>query len=149
MHLSINCMPHYPPGGEGWGLDQAEINQDSNASPFWKVSLSNPHPCLHLRGMQLCGDLIKPKVEFPTLRACILFKTKSPKSLTLPQTLKMEHTFWGGQCEKTYINIDVKRVFNPHAPSNRSTNAKSITGNMNCLRDVHMKHTCLRYSTHS
>ena len=43
--------------------------------------------------------------------------------------------FWGWQCEKTYINNDVK-VFNPHAPSNRSTDAKSITGNMNCLRNI-------------
>ena len=31
--------------------------------------------------------------------------------------------FWGGWCEKTYIDA---KVFNPHAPSNRSTNAKSI-----------------------
>ena len=31
--------------------------------------------------------------------------------------------FWGGQCEKTIVDV---KVFNPHAPSNRSTNAKSI-----------------------
>ena len=31
--------------------------------------------------------------------------------------------FWGGRCEKTYIDVE---VFYPHAPSNRSTNAKSI-----------------------
>ena len=33
------------------------------------------------------------------------------------------NSFWGGRCEKTYIDV---KVFNPHAPSNRSTNAKSI-----------------------
>ena len=31
--------------------------------------------------------------------------------------------FWGGRCEKTYIDI---KVFNPHAPSNRTTNSKAI-----------------------
>ena len=31
--------------------------------------------------------------------------------------------FWGGRCEKTYIDV---KVFNPHAPSNQTTNAKSI-----------------------
>ena len=31
--------------------------------------------------------------------------------------------FWGGRCEKTYIDV---KVFNPHAPSNRTTNSKAI-----------------------
>ena len=31
--------------------------------------------------------------------------------------------FWGGHCEKTYIDV---KVFNPHAPSNRTTSASAI-----------------------
>ena len=31
--------------------------------------------------------------------------------------------FWDGHCEKTYIDV---KVCNPHAPSNQTTNAKSI-----------------------
>ena len=31
--------------------------------------------------------------------------------------------FWGGRCEKTFVDV---KVFNPHAPRNRSTNIKSI-----------------------
>ena len=31
--------------------------------------------------------------------------------------------FWGGHCEKTYIDV---QVFNPHAPSNCATSASAI-----------------------
>ena len=31
--------------------------------------------------------------------------------------------FWGGRCEKTYVDV---KVFNPHAPSNRSNNSKAV-----------------------
>ena len=31
--------------------------------------------------------------------------------------------FWGGRCEKTYIDV---KVFNPHAPTNRSSNPPAI-----------------------
>ena len=31
--------------------------------------------------------------------------------------------FWGGRCEKTYVDV---KVFNPHTPSNRTTNSKAI-----------------------
>ena len=31
--------------------------------------------------------------------------------------------FWGGQCEKKYVDV---KVFNPHTPSNRSTSSKGV-----------------------
>ena len=31
--------------------------------------------------------------------------------------------FWGGRCEKTYIDV---KAFNPHAPNNRSSNPPTI-----------------------
>ena len=31
--------------------------------------------------------------------------------------------FWGGRCEKSYVNV---KVFNPHAPTNRSSTRRSI-----------------------
>ena len=31
--------------------------------------------------------------------------------------------FWGGQCEKTYVDV---KVFNPHTPSNCLNNSKAV-----------------------
>ena len=42
--------------------------------------------------------------------------------------------FWGGRCEKTYIDV---KVFNPHAPSNRTTSASAIYRKHDyCVRSV-------------
>ena len=31
--------------------------------------------------------------------------------------------FWGGRCEKSYVDV---KVFNPHAPSNRSSTPGAV-----------------------
>ena len=31
--------------------------------------------------------------------------------------------FWGGRCEKSYVDV---KIFNPHAPTNRSSASRSI-----------------------
>ena len=51
--------------------------------------------------------------------------------------------FWGGRCEKTFVDV---KVFNLRVPSNRSTNAKSIES-MNCLRNIIMKLVSVKLNT--
>ena len=43
--------------------------------------------------------------------------------------------FCGGRCEKTYVDV---KVFNPHAPSNRSTSTKAVYRRHKMTRSNHM-----------
>ena len=75
----INCMPHYPPWGSGWGFDK----QKFKCLTIWEGEFIK-FPSIPASKRQLCGDLIKPKVKFLTLQARIQNQVKSP---TLPHLL--------------------------------------------------------------
>ena len=69
--MNINAPINYHPpgamGGEGWGFDQTKILMPHCLGPSIRRKLG--------------GDLNSPKVEFPTLRAHISFKTSQTPTL--------------------------------------------------------------------
>ena len=72
----INCWPHYPPWGSGWGRVGIWPNKWLNTPPFGQVRWSNPLLTLvPVKGLD--GDLIKSRVKSPTLGAHLPFKTES------------------------------------------------------------------------
>ena len=70
-------MPHYPPGavgGERWGFDLAEIQMLHPT--IWEGEFIKS-PSIPVSERQLCSDLIKPKVKFPTLGVRIFVPKKN------------------------------------------------------------------------
>ena len=70
---------------------------------------------------EVCHEVeVEPHLQLVTGEQFILASSNTEDGACLDISA---NGFWGGRCEKTYIDV---KVFNPHAPSNRTTNAKSI-----------------------
>ena len=51
--------------------------------------------------------------------------------------------FWGGRCEKFYVDV---KVFNPHAPTNRSSAPRATYCCHENTKRTHMKLAFMRWS---